>query len=180
MSSPITHTNKQRERERERERAYASITTFIKRLESWNLKTISYTFMPLHHIFWSLYGQWVSLKEVCGKEKEKKQWIKPTTTTRPPSSTTHFLMTQRRTRIRIRIIIIMKTVKKQNGLLWFRFGSCQITWRTTSSYTITTEPIGLSRKLSSAFFVGIMKLSMFGRMSKVFIFGLFIFFLKKT
>ena len=36
VSSPITHTNKQRERERERERerAYASITTFIKRLES--------------------------------------------------------------------------------------------------------------------------------------------------
>ena len=147
------------------------------------MKTISYIFMPLPHILWSLHGQWVSLKEVCGKEKEKKQWIKPTTTTRPPSSTTHFLMTQRRTRIRKRIIIIiiiiiiiMKTVKKQNGLLWCRFGSCQITWRTMSSYTITTDPIGLSRKLSSAFFVGIMKLSMFGRMSKVFIFGLLLLF----
>ena len=58
-------------------------------------------------------------------------------------------------------------VWKRNGALWCRSGSCRSTWRTTSSYWITTEPTGPSRKLSSVYFVGITKRSTFGRASEI-------------
>lgn len=62
------------------------------------------------------------------------------------------------------IIITMRAaVTNPNGMHWCRSGNYQTTWKITSSYFIITELIGLSRKLSLAYFVGIMKHSMFGR-----------------
>ena len=112
---------------------------------------------------------WASLRGLFGRrEKERKWMVKPTiptttpTTITPTTTTTTLtiVLSQSTTTPRRRIC---RPQAKASDALWWRFGSCRITWRTTSSYWIITEPIGLLRKLSSASFGGIMRQLTFGR-----------------
>lgn len=60
-------------------------------------------------------------------------------------------------------IIMRRTGVGRNDIPWCPFGSYRTTWRTTNTYSTITGLVGLSRKLSSASSVGIMKHSTFGR-----------------